>query len=62
MAFIQKFHLHHHYSEWNANFGNTTAIWDKLLGTYSGDYKSFQIEKRMNAHFVKKSTFSQGEL
>lgn len=36
---IQKYHLHHHYKNWNKNFGNTITIWDKIFNTYDVNYK-----------------------
>ena len=44
-SYIQKYHLHHHYKKWNKNFGNTSHLWDMLLGTYDGSYKEFELSK-----------------
>lgn len=53
MQIIQKYHLHHHYKRWNKNFGNTTTIWDKLLGTYDSEYKQFEITENIERELIK---------
>lgn len=52
MKFIQKYHLHHHYKQWNKNFGNTITFWDKLLGTYDPEYKQFKITKEIKRELI----------
>ena len=37
---FQKYHLHHHYKNWNKNYGNTITLWDKIFKTYDVKYKS----------------------
>lgn len=39
--YIQKYHFYHHDSEPLKNFGNTSHLWDYLLGTYDPAYKSY---------------------
>lgn len=34
MRFIRSYHMHHHERNWRSNFGNTTSLWDHLLGTH----------------------------
>jgi len=53
MKFIQKYHLYHHYKQWNKNFGNTTTFWDKLLGTYDPKYKQFKISEEIEKDLIK---------
>ena len=52
MKFIQKYHLYHHYRKWNKNFGNTVTIWDRLLGTYDGGYKEFELSEDMKKELI----------
>lgn len=40
---IQKYHLYHHYKNWNTNFGNTITFWDKVFKTYDANYKRFTL-------------------
>lgn len=40
---LQKYHLYHHYKNWNKNFGNTITIWDKIFSTYDVNYKSLVL-------------------
>ena len=51
---IQLFHLYHHYRNWTKNFGNTTTLWDKILGTYDGKYKGFTLETEHKQDFINK--------
>jgi 4-hydroxysphinganine ceramide fatty acyl 2-hydroxylase len=52
MYFIQQYHLHHHYKAGNKNYGNTSTLWDKILGTYDVRYKIFDISKTESKHFI----------
>jgi 4-hydroxysphinganine ceramide fatty acyl 2-hydroxylase len=49
LAFIQRYHLHHHYKKWNANFGNTSPLWDVLLGTYDARWRTFEVTPQVEA-------------
>lgn len=46
LAYIQKFHMHHHDKAPNKNFGNTSHLWDALLGTYDGSYVSYKMSSK----------------
>ncbi len=52
IARIQKYHLHHHYKNWNVNFGNTIMLWDFIFSTYDKEFRSFRIDEKMKSHFV----------
>jgi 4-hydroxysphinganine ceramide fatty acyl 2-hydroxylase len=52
MKFIQSYHLHHHYTAGNKNFGNTLSFWDLVFGTYDGGYKKFDVKHASDAHFI----------
>lgn len=54
LNFVQKYHLYHHYYNWNKNFGNTIAIWDKLFGTYDAKYKELELTKEQVQNFILK--------
>lgn len=41
LSYIQKYHFHHHDKAPHKNFGNTSHLWDWLLGTYDERYKSY---------------------
>ncbi len=53
MSFIQKYHLFHHHENWNRNFGNTISFWDRIFGSYDGDYRDFEISESMRKDFIK---------
>lgn len=53
MAFIQKYHLYHHFKRWNKNYGNTTSFWDRVLGTYDASYKTFSYTDEQKTFFIK---------
>lgn len=54
LKFIQNYHLHHHYNHWLCNFGNTTSLWDRLLGTYDPDYKNLILNESQKIDFKSK--------
>lgn len=35
LKWITRYHMHHHDRRWDRCFGNTSSLWDHLLGTYS---------------------------
>lgn len=41
LSYIQKYHFHHHDKAPLKNFGNTSHLWDWLLGTYDARYKEY---------------------
>lgn len=41
LSYIQKYHFHHHDKSPQKNFGNTSHLWDYLLGTYDEKYKDY---------------------
>lgn len=43
MAYIQSYHFHHHDKAPHKNFGNTSHVWDFLLGTYDERYKTYKM-------------------
>lgn len=49
---IQKYHLYHHYQNWNVNYGTTTIFWDLIFRTYDGGYKDLEITEEMKERFV----------
>lgn len=49
---IQKYHLYHHYRDWNVNYGTTVVFWDLIFGTYDGKYKELEITEDMKDRFV----------
>ena len=51
---IQKYHLHHHYNDWNKNFGNTITIWDRVFGTYDHNYKNLVYTEEQLQNFLIK--------
>jgi sterol desaturase/sphingolipid hydroxylase (fatty acid hydroxylase superfamily) len=52
---LQKYHLYHHYNNWNTNFGNTITIWDKVFKTYDIRYKKLILtEDQLNDLIQKK--------
>lgn len=54
MNYIQRFHLHHHYKNWNANFGNTSHFWDVLLGTYDPKWKNYEMDQKAISETILK--------
>lgn len=45
-AWIQRYHFFHHEKRPDKNFGNTNAFWDKMLGTYDVNYKSYDLSDK----------------
>lgn len=43
LNYIQKYHLHHHDRAPRKNFGNTSHLWDVVLGTYDPSYADYQM-------------------
>jgi sterol desaturase/sphingolipid hydroxylase (fatty acid hydroxylase superfamily) len=43
LAYIQRYHLYHHDKAWGKNFGNTSPLWDKILGTYDAHFQSHRV-------------------
>ena len=55
LKMIQKYHLHHHYINWNKNFGNTITIWDRVFKTYDASYKEFNLTNKQREDLILKS-------
>lgn len=51
-SYIQKYHLYHHYKNWNKNFGNTSHLWDVILGTYDKKYKVFNVTEEYEREMI----------
>ncbi|WP_026776905.1 sterol desaturase family protein [Polaribacter sp. Hel_I_88] len=51
---LQKYHLYHHYNNWNKNFGNTTTIWDKIFKTYDIRYKKLILTENQLKDLIQK--------
>ncbi len=51
---FQKYHLYHHYKNWNVNFGNTITIWDKVFNTYDDRYKKLILTKNQIEDLILK--------
>ncbi|MFZ4715671.1 MAG: sterol desaturase family protein [Bacteriovoracaceae bacterium] len=45
LAYIQKYHFHHHDNAPMKNFGNTSHFWDVVFGTYDPAYKNYRMSK-----------------
>jgi dihydroceramide fatty acyl 2-hydroxylase len=43
MAYIQNYHFYHHEKASNKNFGNTSHLWDLIVGTYDERYKVYKM-------------------
>jgi sterol desaturase/sphingolipid hydroxylase (fatty acid hydroxylase superfamily) len=56
MAYIQKYHLHHHRYAPLKNFGNTHHLWDKVFRTYDPKYKSYHMDEKMRASMITSHT------
>lgn len=52
LGFIQNYHMHHHDKAPNKNFGNTSQIWDVLLGTYDGKYKNYAMSEKTKVTLI----------
>lgn len=46
MKWIQQYHLYHHYRNWDVNYGNTLAVWDRILGTYDARFKELELSQQ----------------
>ncbi len=56
MAYIQKYHMQHHQHSPNKNFGNTSHIWDLLLGTYDPKYKEYRMSLKVKESLITNSS------
>lgn len=56
LGFIQDYHMHHHDKNPNKNFGNTSQLWDVLLGTYDAGYKSYAMSEKTKATLITSSS------
>ena len=52
LGWIQRYHFFHHERQPNKNFGNTTALWDLLLGTHDPAYKTFKLSAKAEATMI----------
>jgi len=53
LRMIQRYHLFHHEgSHWGTNFGNTSPLWDRLLGTYDPAWRAYEISSHMRATLI----------
>ena len=53
LAWIQRFHLHHHERRWNRNFGNTSPLWDRLLGSEDRRWRTYQPSPKVVASLIQ---------
>jgi sterol desaturase/sphingolipid hydroxylase (fatty acid hydroxylase superfamily) len=53
MAYIQSYHFHHHDKAPNKNFGNTSHLWDFLLGTYDQSFKTYNMPASSEVSLIK---------
>jgi sterol desaturase/sphingolipid hydroxylase (fatty acid hydroxylase superfamily) len=53
LAWIQRFHLYHHERRWNRNFGNTSPLWDRLLGTEDRRWRTYRPSARVLASLIR---------
>jgi dihydroceramide fatty acyl 2-hydroxylase len=51
LAWIQRYHLHHHYRSANSCYGNTSSLWDHVFGTYDARYRQLDASSAPSAHF-----------
>ncbi len=52
MGYIQSYHFHHHDKAPNKNFGNTSHLWDLLLGTYDERYKTYKMPESSEVSLI----------
>ena len=52
LSYIQKYHLHHHDKSPNKNFGNTSHLWDALLGTYDRSYVEYEMSTKTHETLI----------
>jgi sterol desaturase/sphingolipid hydroxylase (fatty acid hydroxylase superfamily) len=52
MAYIQSYHFHHHDKAPNKNFGNTSHLWDFLLGSYDERYKTYKMPAKSEVSLI----------
>jgi sterol desaturase/sphingolipid hydroxylase (fatty acid hydroxylase superfamily) len=58
MGMIQRYHLFHHEgAHWGSNFGNTSPLWDRLLGTYDPAWRVYEVSPRMAETLVHRKPF-----
>lgn len=52
LAYIQKYHFHHHDKAPLKNFGNTSHLWDVILGTYDARYKNYVMPEQSKRSLI----------
>lgn len=52
LKYIQNFHLHHHDKAPNKNFGNTSHLWDALLGSYDPTFKTYAMSSKTHETLI----------
>lgn len=45
IRYIRQYHLHHHDHRWDRCYGNTSSLWDHLLGTYVQPNEKAKVTK-----------------
>lgn len=53
LRFIQRYHFYHHEKKWHKNFGNTSMLWDKLLGSFDSKYRHYQLSESARQSLIK---------
>lgn len=53
LGYIQRYHFHHHDRAPLKNFGNTSHLWDVLLGTYDPDYKHYVMPESTRRTLIR---------
>lgn len=63
LNYIQKYHLYHHDHAPQKNFGNTSHLWDYLLGTYDPKYRDYVLpestEKTLITEVQRSGVYAQ---
>lgn len=49
LAWIQRYHFYHHERRPNKNFGNTSALWDLILGTHDVGHRTYRLSRKAQA-------------
>ncbi len=56
LGYIQRYHFHHHDRAPHKNFGNTSHLWDWLLGTYDARYKNYLMPAATRKSLITEKT------
>ncbi len=60
LNWIQRYHFYHHEKRPDKNFGNTSDLWDRLLGTFDSRYRDYNLSLKAKKTLITQDKESHG--